>query len=379
MARPAVAEIDLSALQHNLQRVKQRAPNSQVLAVIKANAYGHGAVAAGRALVAADAFAVACMEEALQLREGGITKPILLLEGVFDAAELPVAAEQQLWLVVHHEQQLQQLEAYESTPGRGQFKVWLKVDTGMHRLGMPVAAAVDAWQRLNRLGCVDGEPVYMTHLASADEPEHASVAAQLASIDSLAPKQAIRSIANSAGILAWPETHADWVRPGIMLYGAAPDRHTAADYGLASVMTLRSALIAVKTVAQGESVGYGGRWTAAEQTRIGVVAIGYADGYPRHAGNGTPVCVNGRVVPLIGRVSMDMICVNLQNLPDAQVGDPVELWGKQLSVNKVAESAGTIAYELLSQCRRVRRVYVGGDELARKSVSEAENAQKEVN
>lgn len=344
--RATHATIDLSALQHNLRRAREAAPASRVLAAIKANGYGHGLVRVARALSGADALGVACLKEALQLRRAGITAPLVLLEGFFHASELELIAHHGLQVVVHHAGQITALEqATLSQP----VTVWLKVDSGMHRLGFVPDAVDAAWHRLEACPAVDGPVGAMTHLANADERDDPTTAHQLAAFHgALQGRSGERSIANSAGVLGWPETHAEWVRPGVMLYGVSPfvgGRREAED--LHPVMTLRSELIAVNRVGAGARVGYGGTWTAPEPLSLGVIAIGYGDGYPRHAPNGTPVLVNGQRVPLVGRVSMDMITVDLRGQPDARIGDPAVLWGEGLPVEEVAEHAGTIAYELL--------------------------------
>lgn len=352
--RRTQVSINLTALRHNLQRVHQAAPGCRVMAAIKANGYGHGLVRVAQALKDSDSFGVACLDEALRLRAAGITAPITLLEGFFHADELPLIEQHQLDLLLHHEHQIAALErATLRTP----IRVWLKIDTGMHRLGVSPESAPSLWHRLASHPAL--QPMgQMTHLACADERDHPATGQQLhqfAQATEGLPGE--RAIANSAGILGWPETHSDWVRPGIMLYGVSPfvGSH-AAEHDLHPVMTLSSELIAVNVLQKGDKVGYGGAWVCPETMPVGVVAVGYGDGYPRHAVNGTPVLVNGRRVPLIGRVSMDMICVDLRAQPQAQIGDPVVLWGDGLPVEDVAVVAGTIPYELL--CGVTQRVAV---------------------
>lgn len=350
--RPATATIDLAALRHNLARARALAPRSRTVAVVKANGYGHGAGRLLPALAQADMLGVACIEEALALREAGAPQPVLLMEGAFAADELAACARLGFELAVHDEAQVAMLEAVR--PDRG-LSVWLKVDTGMHRLGVAPEAARALHARLRACaGVATVRP--MTHFASADLPDPAPTMAQLARFNALdLPGQ--RSLANSAGLLAWPEAHADWVRPGIMLYGVSPFAgRTGAEHGLRPVMTLSTRLIAIRDVPRGDAVGYAGTWTAARPSRVGTAAIGYGDGYPRHAPSGTLVLVSGRAAPLIGRVSMDMITIDLTDLPDAGVGDPVILWGDGLPVERIAEAAGTIAYELL--CGITGRVHV---------------------
>ncbi len=358
MTRPVRARIDLQALQHNFQLARQTAPNSQVMAVIKANAYGHGAVPVARALHAADAFALASVEEAAQLREAGISQPLVLLEGVFDTGDLEAISRHGLQAVVHSAEQVDWLEqAHITAP----VHLWLKVDTGMHRLGVSLDRADAERRRLSALvqRC-GGSLRLMSHLACADEPQHSANNAQLAAFCSLEAAGLERSLANSAALLSRPDTHFEWVRPGIMLYGASPF-DVAADRApnLRPVMTLESQLIAVNARGTGDGIGYGQCWICPEAMPVGVAAVGYADGYPRHAPSGTPVLVNGKVVPLIGRVSMDMICVDLRSQPEARTGDPVQLWGTGLPVEAVAARAGTISYELLCNVsQRVPRAYI---------------------
>ena len=352
MTRATRAVINLSALRHNLSIVRRHAPDSRVMAIIKANAYGHGSVAVAQALHQADAFGVACLDEAINLREAGISQPIVLLEGVVHAADLNLVRGYELELVVHHPEQISLLQHHSGRP----IPVWLKLDTGMHRLGVAPARTQEILQLLNTLDGVAQPIRLMTHLANADDRQDNTTVQQLAGFDAATAELAYAtSIANSAGILAWPKSHRDWVRPGIMLYGVSPFVDSqAADHELQPVMTLHSELIAVNHHQQGEAVGYGGTYHCPEDMPVGVVAIGYGDGYPRHAPSGTPVLVNGRRVPLIGRVSMDMICVDLRDCPNARIGDPVVLWGVELPVEEIAARAETIGYELL--CRITQRV-----------------------
>jgi alanine racemase len=360
MSRPARVVIDLNAARANLARVRALAPRSQVMAIIKADAYGHGLTRMARALADADAFGVACLEEAVTLRRAGATKRIILLEGVFDAEELALVRKLGLETMVHCPEQVAMLE---QAPAGPPVVVWLKVDTGMHRLGVDPAQALALWKRLNFSASVADPIRLVTHFANANARGDASVERQLALFaDSIGALAGERCIANSAGVIAVPQAHADWVRPGLMLYGVSPFADTVAvEEGLKPVMTVRSALIAVKRVQMGESVGYGGTWTCPEDMPIGVVAIGYGDGYPRHCESGTPVLVNGRRAALIGRPSMDMLIVDLRNVPQAQVGDPVVLWGEGLPVEEVARYAGTIPYELLCSVRLRARFEVIGD------------------
>lgn len=352
MHRPIRAIIHGSALRHNLAVVRRHAPDSRVMAVIKANAYGHGLRYAAWALADADGFAVLTLDEALDLRECGLQQPILLLEGLFGAEELAAAAQQRLMPVVHNEPQLHMLEA-----DRGQHvvDVFLKVNSGMNRLGVPVGRFWSFYDRLRNCRSVD-KMVLMTHFATADEA--AGVTGQFALFDELTREISLpRSLANSAAILRHPQTHAEWVRPGIMLYGATPFAdQSAAELELQAAMTLESRIIAVQQLHPGQGVGYGNRFVADKPTRIGIVACGYADGYPRHAPNGTPVVVDGVITRTVGRVSMDMLYVDLDAVPAADIGSRVELWGAQVPVDAVAQAAGTVGYELL--CALAPRVPV---------------------
>ena len=353
MSRPAIARIDLSALRHNYHLARQR-HGGRALAVIKANAYGHGAILCARALAdTADAFAVAIVEEALELRDAGIRQPILVLEGAFGPDDLAHATAHDLWMVVHNAEQIALVEAHRSIRP---LTVWLKMDSGMRRAGIAPAAYAAAHARLRALPQV-GQIVLMTHFARADEPDVTTTADQISVFDrASAGLPGERSLCNSGGVLAWPAAHRDWARPGILLYGADP--MPSDDHGLQPVMTLSSAIMNIRDLAPGEALGYGGRFVAEVPTRVGLVAMGYADGYPRVAPTGTPVAVDGQLTRVIGRVSMDMMTVDLTDLPAARIGSPVELWGRNVSVNSVAQAAGTIAYELLCNVKRVRREIV---------------------
>lgn len=346
------AVIDLGALRHNLQQVLRFAPRSRVMAAIKANAYGHGMVEVARALHDADAFAVASLAEALTLRAAGIQHPVVMLGGVLDAEELGQALQHDVQLVVHDFRQLKFLE--QSAFARDA-AVWIKLDTGMHRLGFAAAQLAELRRRLDALPGLRLQG-WMTHFARADETDRPETAQQIRVFEEcLQGVTAQRSLANSAGIVAWPSAHADWVRPGIMLYGGSPVNGEAAEkFSLKPVMSLRSRLLSIRELAAGEAVGYGSGWMTPEHMRIGVVAIGYGDGYPRHATNGTPVLINGQRVPLVGRVSMDLITVDLRGCEGAREGDEVLLWGTGLPADEVATYANTIAYDLF--CGLTRRV-----------------------
>jgi len=340
------ARIDSGALRANLQAIRSRAPGSRVMAVVKANAYGHGLVPTALALADADAFAVARLEEAVALRDNGLKRRIVLLEGVFNAAQLAQAAQLELDLVVHQPLQIELLEAFR---GPRPFPLWLKVDTGMNRLGFRPQEFRAAWERLRSLRPAPVQLRVLTHLACADEADGSYTAEQLARLQPLvAGLQVELSIANSAGILAQPSTHAAWVRPGLALYGVSPFAgRRGAQLGLRPAMTLESTVIAVREVAPGERVGYGGVWRAARPSRLAIIAAGYGDGLPRSTPSGAPVLIGGHRAPVAGRVSMDMIAADITDLPPVKVGEHVELWGTHLAVEELAAAAGTIPYELL--------------------------------
>lgn len=347
--KAATACIDLQALQHNLHYLKKLAPNSRLMAVVKANAYGHGLrQIAQYATVEADGFAVARIEEALEIRNAGIDKPITLLEGFYSPQDLPVLVKHQIDTVIHCKEQL---EAIESTPLSRPINIWLKIDTGMHRLGVEPSAVKEYVKRLS--ACVNVAPPirFISHFACADETENDFTQTQIDRFDALTtayPGEC--SLAASAGILAWPQSHLDWIRPGIIMYGLSPfSDKTSAQLNVKPVMTLKSHIIAVHRLKKGERVGYGRHWQAPIDTNIAIVAIGYGDGYPRTAPNGTPVWVNGRRVPIAGRVSMDMLSIDLGPDGCEQVGDEVILWGNELPAEEVAQYVGTIAYELITK------------------------------
>ena len=355
MSRPTQIKINLSALRHNLGEIKRIAPNSLVLAMVKSNAYGHGLEQVALALPDADAFGVACLEEGTRLRHAGVKNSIVLMEGLFRADELPRAVASDFTLVVHHSAQIEMLE---KNPQIQPISVWLKIDTGMHRLGFEVSDVPHIYQRLLACSAVKKPIGLMTHFAESDSVEQSSTQQQIEIFNAATQGlTAIRSLANSAGIIAWPAAHADWVRPGIILYGASPFAgRTGSEYNFQPVMSLTSELIAIHHLKKGDRVGYGGTWACPEDMRVGVVAIGYGDGYPRHAKAGTPMLVNGERCHLVGRVSMDMMSVDLRTQPHAKVGDPVLLWGPDLAVEIVAEHSDTNCYELLT--RITQRVHV---------------------
>lgn len=361
----AEAVIDLDALQYNYQLMRTKSPTSKVVAVIKANAYGHGAIEFAKALPQADAFAVSRIGEAIELRNAGIPQPILLLEGCFSPDELQSAAELGFHTIIHN---LTQLEALEQTTLSQPVQVWIKVDTGMHRLGISPQQVAEYHQRIKASGNAKEEIGFASHFNCADELDSDATAQQIATFEqATASYSGPKSLSNSAGVLYWPAAHYDWMRPGIALYGITPRvDSTGKAEGLRPVMTLQSKLISVRKHKKGDPVGYGKKWVAPQDTWIGVVAMGYGDGYPRTAESGTPVLVNGRRATIAGNVSMDMITIDLG--PDAtdQVGDPVIFWGKELPVEEVALHVGTIAYELVIKLtQRVKKTYIHSDSSSR--------------
>jgi alanine racemase len=360
MSRPVVARIRLDAFRHNYRLAKE-IHGGRALAVVKANAYGHGAVECARAIEdEADGFAVASIEEGMTLREAGIAAPILLLEGFFDVAELPEIVANNLWTVVHHQWQV---EALLASKLQSPLTIWLKMDSGMHRVGLAPEGFRAAYEQLHN--CPDiAQIVMMSHFACADEPTCEHPLQQIENFrNAISGIDAPLSLSNSAGVLGWPSAHVDWARPGIMLYGMDPLAGQLGSIGASSgkrlrpVMQLESSVISVREISSGEPVGYGCTFVAERPTRVGVVACGYADGYPRVAPTGTPVAVDGKLTRLIGRVSMDMLTVDLTDLPEAGMGSRVELWGDQVRASEVAGRVGTIAYELLCNVKRARFQY----------------------
>ena len=362
MIPAAYAVLNTAAVAHNLQKVREFAPYAKVMAVIKANAYGHGALRIAQALQDADGFAVARVDEGVRLRQSGVKKRIAVLEGFTCAEELEQLVAYQLDALVHSHAQL---AIFEASPEREKIAIWLKLDTGMNRLGFKATELPDVYARLRQCSMIKSPINFITHLANADDKRDGMTLKQIALFNNtlaaltptLSPENE-RSIANSAGILAWSEALTDWVRPGIMLYGISPFADSiGVDFGLKPIMSLHSRLIAVKPITKGDTVGYGGSWVCEQDTMLGVVAIGYADGYPRYARIGTPVLVNGQCVPLIGRVSMDMITVDLGSQPNARAGDAVTLWGDGLPVEEIALCADTIPYTLVcGVTQRVRHI-----------------------
>lgn len=353
------AIINLKACQHNLSIAKQAAPDSKCIAIIKANAYGHGMLEIANSLTDADAFGVARIEEALQLRKAGVSKPILLLEGFSSESELSIACEHKLESVVHNEEQVKLLEQFQGEA----ITIVLKIDSGMHRLGFEEKDVSHILKRLENISTINKPFKLMTHFANADDKQDNMTLKQIdtfyKSIDGLANNEI--SMANSAGILGWPQSHSSWNRPGIMLYGVSPFINTTASvHNLKPVMTLSSKLISIKHVKKDEAIGYGGTYICKKDMKVGIIAIGYGDGYPRHAKTGTPVLVNGKRCSLLGRVSMDMICVDLSQINDdkAKVSDEVVLWGEGLPIEEIAECSNTIGYELLcGVTKRVEFIY----------------------
>ncbi len=348
------ALIRRAAFSHNLQFAKQQAPNTKIMAIIKANGYGHGLIRAATALSAADAFGVARLKEAEVLRAKAITQPIVLLEGVQDGQQLKQAQALNCELVLYTEEQIRLLQ---QVPLDTSLPVWIKIETGMHRLGILPTELSAIAATLRALDWVAPEIKLMSHYSSADDSDHSVTQQQLDTFlsftDAIAGE---KSIANSAAVLRHQASHLDWIRPGIMLYGVSPfmDK-TGIELGLEPVMDLVSTVIAVNVVKPGERVGYSGTWTAARESQIAVISAGYGDGYPRHVAEGTPVMIHGRRYPLVGRVSMDMICVDVTDAQDSiHIGDPVLLWGRDLPVEEIAQAANTIAYELI--CRVAARV-----------------------
>jgi alanine racemase len=350
VARPTYVHIDPAALLHNVRRVGQCAPGKKIIAMVKANAYGCGLSAVVPELSGhVDMFGVACLEEAMAIRSLGSRSDCLLAQGVFSAGELHVVAEQRFQCVIHQKRQLQWIL---TTPLSSKIKVWVKVNSGMHRLGFDPNDVADIISALRRCPWIDDELVVMTHLACADEPLDSYNQMQIQCFNGLDLHGAhiTRSIANSAAILAFPDTHADVVRPGIMLYGVSPfANQTGTELGLMPVMRLMSAVSAIHHYPPHARIGYGGTWQSDKSTIIGVVPVGYGDGYPRHIAAHTPTWVNGFIAPVVGRVSMDMMTIDLTDCPCVREGDSVELWGQHIPVETVAKSAGTIGYELLCQ------------------------------
>ncbi|MCP0913596.1 MULTISPECIES: alanine racemase [Legionella] len=349
MTRPTRLYIDATALLHNIKRIRQCAPGKKIIAMVKANAYGCGLASVIPVLEGeVHAFGVASLEEAMTLRTLGSRSECILFQGIFSPDELSVVVEQGFQCVIHSSQQLNWIL---NTPLAAKIKVWVKVNTGMHRLGFPPERVGEIITALRNSAWIDEEIGVMTHLACADEPENLRNQQQLAHFQALAlpPGKIVRSIANSAAILALPETHADVVRPGIMLYGVSPFLgQTGVELGLIPVMNLVSRISVIHHYPSASPIGYGGRWKSDKPSIIGIVPIGYGDGYPRHMVS-APTWVNGFIAPVVGRISMDMLTIDLTACPGVKEGDLVELWGKNIPVEAIANLAGTFAYELLCQ------------------------------
>ncbi|QMU62606.1 MAG: alanine racemase [Gammaproteobacteria bacterium] len=346
MKRAAFARINLAHLKYNLASIRTFVNQSQVMAVVKADAYGHGVLEVCRCLSDADAFSVAYVNEALELRESGIKKPIVALQGFSSTDELRNAIEHKVHVVLHHKEQLKILQSNEPAQT---LNVLLKIDTGMHRLGFAAEKFKQVLDELKSLLSPESTIRLMTHLACADEVKNPQTQQQLDQFDLLVKNEPYaQSIANSAAILAWPEAHRDWVRPGLALYGVNPlqNQTRSSPIELRPVMSLHAPLISIKHCKKGEKVGYGGDFCCPSDMVIGIIAIGYADGYPQHLKSSPSVSINAEQVPLVGRVSMDMIAVDLSGV-HSQVGEIAELWGESISVTDVAEHAETISYELL--------------------------------
>lgn len=362
--KPATATINGSALRHNMQLIKSLAPHSKICAVVKANAYGQGIRRVIKNLEdLVDAFGVARMKEALTIQESGYAGKILLLEGFFDREELLKTLSRRFDTVIHCIEQLELLEAvakeWQAEQSKGFWKrktkiyfpitVWLKIDTGMHRLGVHPEQVAEFYQRLSQCPLVEAVN-FVSHFSRADELDCGYTEKQIATFEQISQGYPVqRSISASSGILYWQQAHYDWVRPGIIMHGISPHSQPITELGFEPVMTLSSSLIAVRSHKAGEPVGYGGAWVSPNDTKIGVVAIGYGDGYPRNAPEGTPVFINGRKVPIVGRVSMDMMTVDLGLDSQDKVGDEVILWGKPLLIEEVAGAIGVINYELITK------------------------------
>ncbi|TQV81451.1 alanine racemase [Aliikangiella coralliicola] len=347
--RSTKAVINLAAIQHNLSVVRLLAPGTGVMAVVKADAYGHGIVQVAEALTDVEAIAVACLDEAIKLREAQIKNPIILLEGFFSQNELELSLKYDLQTVVHQQSQIDSILALKPEQySQKKLKVWLKLDSGMNRLGFTVDDYSAAYSQLSNSVLIDSINL-MSHLACADDITNPMNQAQIGIFkEATQSYTGLRSMANSAGVVAWPESHFNWIRPGIILYGCSPMvGYQGQTHGLKPAMTLQSQLFAIRNLSPGDKVGYGSAWRAKEKTRVGVIAIGYGDGYPRHAREGTPVLINGKKYPLVGKVSMDMLTVDLGNDDQLSIGDKAILWGKGLPVETIADCSDTIPYTLL--------------------------------
>ena len=353
--------LNLEFVRHNARTLRSLAPDSKLMAVIKANGYGHGILRMAKALAPyVDALAVARTDSGLELRAGGIEQRIVVLQGFANAAEVQLHQANRLEPVIHSPWQIEVLSGLSPDTS---FPIWLKLDSGMHRLGLLPDEFLSGLERLSEMSHIPSPIPLMTHFANADDLQDDYTLQQWAEFQTLAPVQHPQCAANSAAILAWPTTHADWIRPGLSLYGVSPFQgRTGPEEGLKPVMTLKTHIISIKNVSKGARIGYGGTYRCETPQRIGVIAAGYADGYPRALPTGTPVIIHGQRVPTVGRVSMDMTMVDLTHCTQAQVGDEVILWGEGLPVEEIAERAGTIPYTLLTGVTpRVRIVELGAD------------------
>lgn len=351
MSRPVAVELDLNALQHNVKRIRKIASKSKLLAMVKANAYGHGLIPIARALdFSVDGFGVSCSEEALYLRQAGIKQRIVLMEGLFSSAELPLLDSHQLDTVIHDRRQFSLLTRQKLEKP---VNVWIKINTGMNRLGLPINDFREIWKGLKACSWINVVCV-MTHFSNADKLTEKTTSEQIKKFNKVTEGLPIeKSLANSAAILSCSDSHADWIRPGLILYGVSPfSDKCGIDHGLKPVMNLKSEIITINQLQSGDRVGYGGTWLAPNTRRVGVVAIGYGDGYPYQAGNDTPVLVNAKQVKLVGRVSMDMLTVDLQSQPEAKQGDPVILWGSSLPIEQIVMNTPMFRYELLCGINR---------------------------
>ena len=363
--KPAIATINSAALRHNIQLIKSFAPNQKLLAMIKANAYGQGLLPAAHILAdQVDGFGVARLREALEIQETGYTGKILLVEGFFDREEMLKTLSRRFDSVIHCHEQLELLEQvakeWEEEQQKGFWKrktkiyfpinIWLKIDTGMHRLGVHPEQVDEFYQRLKKCPLVENIS-FVSHFSRADELNCGYTEKQISTFEQAtqAYPEHTRSISASSGILYWKQAHYEWVRPGIIMHGISPHYDPITHLGFQPVMTLSSSLIAVRTHKAGEPVGYGGTWVSPKETKLGVIAMGYGDGYPRNAPEGTPVLINGRKVPIVGRVSMDMLTVDLGADSQDKVGDEAIFWGKDLLIEEIAEHIGVISYELITK------------------------------
>lgn len=361
MSRTTTATIHLGALRHNLTRIKAMVGPARVMAVVKADAYGHGLERVARALDAeAECFAVAALGDGLRLRAAGHRQRIVVLSGPDQPGDIAEMQRLQLEAAIHHETQLHWLA--EARPGRGRLRVWLKIDSGMHRLGFAPERVAGVHARLAAMPGLDPQIGLLSHFSDSEVFDGEQTCAQIERFaEATRGLAGPRSLSNSAAVLGWPQARADWVRTGGLLYGlSVVEGRNGADFGFRPAMTLATRLIAINRIARGERIGYNGTWTCPEDMPVGVAAVGYGDGYPRSAISGTPVVVGDTRVPLIGRVSMDLITLDLRHAPQAKVGDRVVLWGERLPVETVAHHAGTISYDLT--CGMTRRVLFVEDE-----------------